>query len=136
MNTDNAKLRILKFESKTCAVCIAMNKKGVTDTLQKEYPGLEVIALTIADSRGESPEGTPYEEAYKLSDVFNVSNLPTYVIQDEDGHEMTRIEGSDTLTNFRKAIDGCLKLIAEVDAIDLAAATTLARVEAYKARVG
>lgn len=133
MNTDNVKLRILKFESKTCAVCIAMNKKGVLDTLQKEYPGVEVIALTIADERGESPKGSPYEEAYEISDVLNVSQLPTYVIQDEDGHEMTRIEGSDTLTNFRKALDGVLKFIAEVDAGDLVAANNLARIEAYKA---
>jgi thioredoxin-related protein len=99
------KLRLLKFDSKTCAVCISMAKKRTVESIAEEYPNVEVINLCIADAHGESPEGSTFEEAYAISDVLEVTQLPTFIIQDERGVEFARLEGSTTLTEFRKAIE-------------------------------
>ena len=129
------KLRILKFESKTCAACISMNKKGVLATLQQEYPGIDLITLVIANEHGESPPGSTFEEAYELSDVVNVTQLPTYIIQDAEGFEFGRIEGTETLTTFRKTIEQVIKRIEEVEAEETASLHAYERVEAFRMRL-
>ncbi len=121
------KIRVLKFESKTCAACIGMNKKGTLETIQREYPEVEVIALCIADKHGVSPAGSTYEEAYELSDLMGVNDLPTFVVTNDVGLEFARIEGVETLTNFRRVIEGTR---AEIEK----AAKLFTRVEAFKAR--
>ena len=133
--TDTKKIRILKFESENCSVCVAMNKKGVLDTLQREFTGMEVVTLTIADKRGESAPGTTYEEAYELSDLLSVTQLPTYVMQDAEGLEFGRIEGSESLTTFRKTIEQVIKRIEEVEAEETASLHAYERVEAFRMRL-
>jgi thioredoxin-related protein len=120
------RLHLLKFESKVCGACIGMNKKGVIDTLSREFPEMEVTTLVIADEHGESPPGSAYEESYEISDDYEVSQLPTFVLTDEFGNEVGRIEGTETLTNFRKAIGNVIEGVA----LD---AKRFARVQKFKA---
>ena len=123
--TVSPKLRLLKFESLTCAACISMNKKGTVDTLKGEFPGMEVFNLIIADAHGDSPDGSTFEAAYKLSDELEVQALPTYIVQDERGIEFARIEGTETLTAFRKVLE---RVVAEIEG----AAELLARVDTFR----
>lgn len=120
------KLHLLKFESKVCGACIGMNKKGVIDTLSREFPEMEVVTLVIADERGDSPRGSTFEEAYEISDDYEVSQLPTFVLTDGDGNEVGRIEGTETLTNFRKVIANVIEGV-QLDA------KRFARVQKFKA---
>jgi thioredoxin-related protein len=97
------KIRIVKFESKTCGYCASMNKRRVVETIAEEF-GADVVTLTIADEQGDSPEGTPYAEAYEISDLLGVQALPCYLVQDVNGIEFERIEGASSLTDFRKRV--------------------------------
>lgn len=109
------KLRLLKFESKTCAVCISMGKKRTVETIAEEYPQIEVVTLCIADAHGDSPPGSTFEEAYAISDELSVTNLPSFVLQDERGIELFRWVGSTTLTEFRKGIEGVQEAIVAAE---------------------
>ena len=125
--TTPTKLRILKFRSETCGYCLSMDKKQVLETVVKEYPGTEVVTLTISDKEGMSPDGSTYEAAYEISDLHEVSALPCYVIQDEYGVEFGRVDGASTLTDFRKEVAKAVEEIKHVR-------ETHARVEALRAR--
>lgn len=124
----NPKIRILKFESKTCGYCASMNKRRVVELIADEHPGTEVVTLTISDGEGETPEGTPYQQAYEISDMYGVQALPCYIIQDERGVEFGRIDGASSLGDFRKEVARSIE--------DMQASISAhARIEAYRAAV-
>lgn len=126
MNENLPKMRLLKFDSKTCSACIAMEKRGTVTDIQREYPTLEVIGLTISNADGDVPEGTHYDAAYKLSDDMGVQALPTLIIQDARGVEIERIDGAPSLKDLRKALDTAAEAIRTSEAL-------YAKVEAFKA---
>ena len=113
MNENLPKMRLLKFDSKTCPVCVALDKKGTLNDIAREYPTVEMVTLTCANADGDTPEGTPYDAAYKLSDDLGVQAFPTLVLQDEHGIELQRFDGAPSLSQLRKAIDGAAEAIAE-----------------------
>ena len=103
------KIRLLKFESKTCPVCVQMNKRGTLDNLRAEWPTVEVVTLCVTDENGDAPPGTPYEEAYGISEELEVQALPTLVMLNEEGVEVGRLEGAPTVNQLRKGIDAALE---------------------------
>ncbi|MFZ2152094.1 MAG: hypothetical protein WAV09_03240 [Minisyncoccia bacterium] len=110
------KIHLLKFESKTCPACQALNRRGTVTDLVKEFPDAELTTLVIADENGESPEGSAFEEAYNLSDVLEVQALPTIVICDERGLELGRIDQIETITKMRKVIEGAIEYASKSQA--------------------
>lgn len=103
------KIRLLKFESKTCPVCVHMNKRGTLDNLKAEWPTLETVTICVTDEQGDAPKGTPYEEAFAISEDLEVQALPTLVFVTEDGIECGRVEGAPTVSQLRKAVDAALE---------------------------
>jgi hypothetical protein len=109
-------IRLLKFESKTCPVCVAMNKRGTVDNVKAEFPTVETITLCVTDEQGDAPAGTPYAEAYAISDVLDVQSLPCLVFLNADGIEIGRLEGAPSITQLRKGIDAALEEATTIEA--------------------
>lgn len=110
------KLRILKFESKTCPVCVHMNKRGTLDNIKAEWPTVETVTICVTDENGDAPKGTPYEEAFAISEELEVQALPTLVFVNDDGVEVGRVEGAPTVTQLRKAVDAALEEAQVIEA--------------------
>lgn len=102
-------VRLLKFESKTCPVCVHMNKRGTLDHIKAEWPSVDVVTLCVTDEQGDAPKGTPYEEAYSISEELEVQALPTLVFVNDDGVEVGRVEGAPSTSQLRKAVDAALE---------------------------
>jgi thioredoxin-related protein len=119
MNENLPKMRLLKFDSKTCPVCVQFDKRGTLNDIAREYPTLEVVTLTCANADGESPEGSTYDAAYKLSDDLGVQAFPTLVLQDEHGIELHRFDGAPSISQIRKALDSSAEAINEAKALKL-----------------
>lgn len=119
MNENLPKMRLLKFDSKTCPVCVSFDKRGTLNDIAREYPTVEVITLTCANADGESPDGTTYDAAYKLSDDLGVQAFPTLVLQDEHGIELHRFDGAPSISQIRKALDASAEAINEAKALKL-----------------
>lgn len=124
------KLRLLKFESKTCPVCQQMEKKGTLDNLKSEWPNVEVLSFMVTDEQGGAPKGTAYEVAYNLSDEYEVEALPTLILINPEGIEVGRIEGMPSGSQLRKSIDAAIE---EAEVIETQK-TLNARVTDYKAK--
>ena len=102
-------IRLLKFESKTCPVCVQLNKRGTLDNVKAEFPSVETINLCVTDETGDAPVGSSYAEAYAISDVLDVQSLPCIVFVNVEGIEVGRLEGAPTVTQLRKGIDAALE---------------------------
>jgi thiol-disulfide isomerase/thioredoxin len=105
--TTKPKARLLKFGSKTCGACIAMDKARVLERLQSEYPDVKVVKLDISDDDGESPApkamgDVDYKTNYKLSDDYEVTMLPTLVLEVENAGELGRIEGAASFKQLKE----------------------------------
>jgi thiol-disulfide isomerase/thioredoxin len=98
------KLKLIKFGSKTCPACKSMDRTGVLERIAQERD-VEVYNIDISDEQGDSPPGSAYEKAYEMSDEYDVTALPTLIVETPDGGELVRYEGA---CNF-KTLDGLVK---------------------------
>lgn len=84
--------RLVVFTSKTCGACVMLKKAGTLDAFAKAHPECEVTDLCVADEDGESPDGSEYAKNDELADEYEVTHLPTIVLETPDGGELIRIE--------------------------------------------
>lgn len=117
MNMDTTKtapkMRLLKFGSKTCGACMAMDRAKTLAKLQERNPGLVVVEVLIADARGDSPalgdatnaDGIDYKLNYKLSDEYEVTALPTMIMEIEGAGEVFRMEGAASVKQLQELYD-------------------------------
>lgn len=102
------KLRLIKFGSRTCGACLAMDKAKTLTKLRDVFPELTVVELLIADSNGESPElgddGIPYQKNNEIADEYEVKALPTLVLEVEGYGEVGRIDGSAGLKDLKEFV--------------------------------
>lgn len=108
--TTKPRVRLLKFGSKTCGACIAMDKARVLERLQSEYPHVKVVKLDISDEDGESPAPkamgeVDYKGNYALSDDYDVNALPTLILEAEGAGELIRIEGAATFKQLKEMME-------------------------------
>jgi len=121
-------MTLLKFESPTCAVCMMMKKKQTVEMVATEYKNqFNVISLVVNDTSGDVPEGTPYSEAYDISEEMEVQALPTLVMVDAYGAELGRLDGAPTISQLRKFIEECAESVQSQT-------TLIQRVNAYAAK--
>ncbi len=99
--TMNQKMRLLNFGSKTCGACLALEKAKTLARFQALHPQLQIVELLISNARGDSPalgqagnaEAIDYERNYKLSDDYEVTAIPTLILEVEGGGEVARMQG-------------------------------------------
>lgn len=107
------KIRLLKFGSKTCGACIAMSKARTLEKFAEAYPNVQVVDLLIGDSRGDAPalgdagntDGIDYKGNYSLSDDYEVTALPTTIMEIEGVGEVVRLEGAVNVKDLKEAYE-------------------------------
>lgn len=99
------KIRLLKFGSKTCGACVAMSKARTLEKFAEAHPGVTVLALDIADEHGESPALGDYKKHYELSDEYEVTALPTTIMEVEGVGEVVRLEGAVNAKDLAEAYE-------------------------------
>lgn len=111
-----AKLTLVKFGSKVCSACLAMDKSKALEKVAEAFPpgSLEIVKLDVADEKGTNRAGTSYDTAYKLSDEYEVSSLPTIILFGEGGGEIDREEGGMSFTQLKKMVANALEASAEL----------------------
>lgn len=97
-----AKARLIKFGSKTCGACIAMDRAKTLEKFQERYPEVTILKLDISDEEGESPAprglgDINYKANYALSDEYEVTALPTLILELAGCGEVMRLEGAANL---------------------------------------
>lgn len=103
-----SRTRLLKFGSKTCAACAAMDKAKTLTRFQEAFPQVIVQSVDVSDENSESPsadessDGVDYEANYKLSDEYLVQSLPTLIFEVEGAGEIARIEGAASLKDLKE----------------------------------
>lgn len=106
---------IVKFGSKTCPACNAMDKAKTLEKVAEAFPGeVEIIKLDVADEKGNNRAGTTYDTAYKLSDDYEVESLPTIILFSEGGGELAREEGGLSFTQLKKMVAAAREAPAEL----------------------
>lgn len=98
-------LRLVRFGSLTCPACMAMAKQGTLDKFKAAHPDVQVVSYDVSDAQGKSPDGTPFEAAYKLSDEYEVTALPTLIFEAKDVGEVFRVEGAVNARALEKALE-------------------------------
>ena len=95
-------LRLIKWGSKSCPACAAMDRSRLLERFQQSHPDVVVIKLDVNDEEGDAPRGSEYEKNYKLSDVYGVESLPTLVFETLDGGELAVLEGGAPMHTLEK----------------------------------
>lgn len=88
-------MKLIKFGAEWCGPCKAMINV-VNKTLLK-FPALEFEDLDVEDN-------------INITDEYNVKNLPTFVIVDND-KEIARVSGSMTQSKFESWLESNVKKI-------------------------
>ena len=109
------KMRLVKFGSKTCGACIAMERAKTLEKFASEFPDVQIIKLDVSDESGESPPAVPddptsidYKKNYAISDKYEIEALPTLVFEVEGAGEIARIEGAANLKQLRELMEETL----------------------------
>lgn len=95
-------MRIVKFGTKQCPACVAMDKSKVLQRFVERHPDVKLVLLDCADEEGEIPRGSVYETNDKLSDVYGVDSFPTLVFETNDGGELASWEGGVPMHELEK----------------------------------
>ena len=111
-------VRIIQFGSMTCGACASMDKARVLERFVEAHPEVVVLKLEIADKKGHSPSlrdatnphGIDFKKNYKLSDEYDVTALPTLVMEVKGVGEVVRIEGAATLKHLNEAYETTLAI--------------------------
>jgi len=120
-NDVKVKARLLKFGSKTCGACIAMDRSRVLERFASENPDVSIVKLDVSDEEGESPPAkalgdVDYKQNYALSDEYEVESLPTLILEVEGTGELARIEGAANVKQLRE-LTGVLEDFKEAVAV-------------------
>ena len=77
-------MKLIKFSAEWCGPCKAMN--NVVNKVLVKFPALEFEDIDVEDN-------------INIAEYYNVKNLPTFVIVDND-KEIARTSGSMTQSKF------------------------------------
>ena len=77
-------MKLIKFSAEWCSPCKAMN--NVVNKVLVKFPALEFEDIDVEDN-------------INIAEYYNVKNLPTFVIVDND-KEIARTSGSMTQSKF------------------------------------
>ena len=88
------KLTLHKFGSLACAPCVYMKKKRILEQFGEKHPNVTVKQHECSDANWETPKGTAFADAEKLSKRRKIKALPTLIFDDEQGQEIIRFEGA------------------------------------------
>ncbi len=120
------KMRILKFGSKTCGACIAMDRAKTLEKFVERHPNVSIVKFDVSDEENESPKAAAlgdvdYEANMKLSDDYGVEALPTLVFEVETFGEMRRMEGAGNLkqleAEYEKALEAAERYSTQAAAL-------------------
>ncbi len=103
------RFRAIKFGSKTCGACVAMDRAKTLERLAEANPDLELVKLDIGDEEGDCPRGSTFDDAFKLSDAYEVESLPTIIFESLDGGELAREEGGLAYRQLEKLFESAKK---------------------------
>jgi len=112
-------LRFLVFKSDGCAHCAALDKQQTIEKFITKHcaASTKIHRLSCADKDGETPDGTDYYKAYKLSDDYGVEMFPTVILEarlpDGSGLELSRTEGGVSSRDFDKTFTQALEAYGE-----------------------
>lgn len=118
------KMRLLKFGSMTCGACKAMDKAKTLERFAEAHPEVQIVKLDVSDEEGESPPkrlGDPasidFKRNYEISDEYEVTSLPTLVLEVEGVGEVARIEGAANLKQLNELHDDTIKYAKRMETI-------------------
>jgi len=108
-----AKIRLIKFGSLTCGACLAMSKAKTLEKFRERHPEVSIVSLDISNRNGDSPalgdatnpDPVDYKQNYALSDDYEVTALPTLVMEIEGAGEVFRVEGAANLKQLEEMYD-------------------------------
>ena len=85
-------MKLFEFGAPSCPYCTVQKKKQVLEKVAGLHPKLECLRVDV-------------EEQEALADKYEVKGIPCYVLVDEEGDELERVEGAAPV----KALDKMLK---------------------------
>jgi len=117
---EQRKARLIKFGSKTCGACVAMDRAKTLERFADKHPGITVLKLDVTNEEGDAPPAkalgeVDYAKNYKVSDDYEVEGLPTLVMEVEGLGEVGRIEGAANLKQLEELYDAYEDALAAVE---------------------
>ena len=115
--TKQTKLRLVKFGSPHCSPCVAMDKAKTLEKLQAKFPDLEVekidLMLDPDFKDGLSDDQVKAMTANgDIADEYDVEAMPTFVFETDDGTEVHRETGGQSLSGLETAYKDALKKLS------------------------
>lgn len=80
-------MKLLKFGAEWCGPCKTM--RAVVEKALGKFPSLEFEDIDVEDN-------------IKLTEQYNIKNVPTFIIIDKNKNEIARTSGSLTQTKFEE----------------------------------
>lgn len=119
------KVRLIKFGSLTCGACASMDKAKVLERFAEAHPEVALVKLDIADKKGHSPSlgdaenlhGVDFKKNYALSDEYEVTALPTLIMEIEGAGEVVRIEGAANIKQLNEMYETTVEYIERSNSI-------------------
>lgn len=113
-------MRLVKFGTKTCPACVAMDRSRLLERFAQKYPEVKIIKLDAGDEDGEQPKGSEYAKNWDLSEVYGVDAFPTLIFETDEGGELASLEGGVPMHELEKTYKQAqarLKAAADITAV-------------------